>query len=113
MVLRVEQIGVNNLTFAKTAQGDQTTTETLAFNTRARSEDIKASEKITENYRQYDDIVRLVVNYSPNTKQIVDNQAAFSITYRAKSWRIVDVFEHLDRQFVTLTCFRNEPATAV
>lgn len=113
MVLRVEQVGINNLTFAKSNLGEQTTTEALWFNTRARTEDVKASEKITESYRQYDDIVRFVVNYTSNIKSILDNTQAFSITYRTKSWRIVDVYEHIDRQFVTLTCYRNDPATAV
>jgi hypothetical protein len=112
-MVRVEQIGVNNLTFAKTSLGEQTTTETLWFNTRAQSENPRGNQKIQEHYRQYDDVAHLMVNYTPNIKTVIDNTHAHSITYRAKSWRIDNVYEHPDRQFVTITCYRNDPATAV
>jgi hypothetical protein len=111
-MIRVEQVGINNLTFAKTNMGEQTTTEALWFNTRARSEKLRVDQKEQEHFRQYDDVVSLIVNYTTNIKTVIDNIQAHSITYRAKSWRINDIYEHPDRQFVTITCYRNDPATA-
>jgi len=112
MVVRIEQIGINNLTFSKTSLGEQTTTETLWFNTRARTSDVKGNDNIRERYRQYDDVVHLLVNYTPNIKTVIDNTHLFSVAYRNKSWRIADMYEHDDRQHVSITCVRNDPATA-
>ena len=113
MVLRVDQITINNLTFGLTNLGEQTTTETPWFVTRAKTKDVNNRLRITERYRQYDNLIEFVVNYTPNIRTLSDAQEAYSITYREKSWRIAEVYEHNDRQWVTLTCYRNEPTTAV
>lgn len=113
MVLRVEQVAFNSLTFAKTSQGEQTTTETLFLNTRAHTDDVRSDENIREHLRQYDDLVRFTVNYTPNVQTIVNGMESYSVSYRNKSWRIVDAYEHQDRQRVTFTCFYNAPSTAV
>jgi hypothetical protein len=52
-------------------------------------------------------------NYTPNMKTIVDDQNRFSFFWRGKDWRISDCRETNDRQFVTFTCYRNDPTTPV
>jgi hypothetical protein len=55
----------------------------------------------------------LTLNYTPNTKELVDNQNLHSITWRGFDWRITDVRESNDRMRVTLLCYRNDPDTPV
>jgi hypothetical protein len=113
MVARYENIAVKTLSFAKSDFGEQSTTQTLFFNTRATIADVSNNVRISDKYRVYTDIVQMTVNYTPNIKLIVDNQNAYSITWRGYDWRIDNVRETNDRQFAQLTCVRNDPVVAV
>jgi hypothetical protein len=53
------------------------------------------------------------MNYTPNTKRMVDDQDDYSFEWRGKDWRITDCRESNDRQFVTFVCYRNDPSTPV
>jgi hypothetical protein len=75
--------------------------------------DVKNSLAITERYRVYQDLIQFTFNYTPNLKDIVDNQNLYSITWRAKDWRITDAIEANDRMSVTLMCYRSDPSTKV
>lgn len=112
-IARFENINVNNLGFGQTTFGEQTTTPTLWFITRARVHAVANSVKITDKYRVYSDVVEFTLNYTPNTKTIVDNQNAYSITWRGFAWRIDNVREADDRMTVKFLCVRNDPVTAV
>lgn len=112
-IARFEPIAVNNLTFAKSDFGEQSTTQTKWFNTRAKVSDVANNVKISDKYRLYQDLVNFTLNYTPNTKQIVDRQDLYSITYRGHDWRIADVRESNDRMTVMFLCYRNDPVTAV
>jgi hypothetical protein len=113
MVKRYENIAVKTLSFSKNDFGEQSTTQTLWFNTRATIADVANSVRIADKYRVYSDIVQMTVNYTPNIKLIVDNQNAYSINWRGYDWRIDNVRETNDRQFAQLTCVRNDPVVAV
>jgi hypothetical protein len=113
MVARYENIAVKTLSFSKSDFGEQSTTQTLFFNTRATIADVSNNVRISDKYRVYTDIVQMTVNYTPNIKLIVDNQNAYSITWRGYDWRIDNVRETNDRQFAQLTCVRNDPVVAV
>ena len=113
MVARYENIAVNTLSFGKSDFGEQSTTQTLWFNTRATVADVSNNVRISDKYRVYSDIVQMTVNYTPNLKTIVDNQNAYSISWRGYDWRIDNVRETNDRQFAQLTCVRNDPVVAV
>jgi hypothetical protein len=113
MVARYENIAVNTLTFGKSVFGEQSTTQTLWFNTRATVAYVSNNVRISDKYRVYSDIVQMTVNYTPNVKTIVDNQNAYSISWRGYDWRIDNVRETNDRQFAQLTCVRNDPVVAV
>jgi hypothetical protein len=110
---RYENIDVNNLTFGRNGFGEQSTTQAKWFTTRAKVADVANSVRISERYRLYQDLVNLKLNYTPNTKQMVDFQEAYSITWRGKDWRITDVRESNDRMHVTFLCYRTDPVTAV
>ena len=110
---RFENIDVNNLTFGENGFGEQSTTITKWFTTRAHVRDVANSLKINDKYRLYQDLVNLTLNYTPNTKQMVDRQDLYSITYRGNEWRITDVRESNDRMKVTFLCYRTDPVTAV
>lgn len=110
---RFENIDVNNLTFGENGFGEQSTTKTKWFTTRAKVRDVANSLKINDKYRLYQDLVNLTLNYTPNTKQMVDRQDLYSITYRGNDWRITDVRESNDRMKVTFLCYRTDPVTAV
>jgi hypothetical protein len=113
MVARYENIAVKTLSFSKSDFGEQSTAQTLFFNTRATIADVANAVRISDKYRVYTDIVQMTVNYTPNIKLIVDNQSAYSITWRGYDWRIDNVRETNDRQFAKLTCVRNDPVVAL
>lgn len=112
-IARFENITVKNLTFGKSSFGEQTTTTSEWFVTRAKVSSVANNVKISEKYRVYADIVNFTLNYTPNTKEIVSNQNLYSINYRTFDWRIDAVRETDDRMNVILTCVRNDPLTAV
>lgn len=113
MVARYENIAINTLSFGKSDFGEQTTTQTLFFNTRGTIADVANNVRISDKYRVYSDIVQITVNYTPNIKLIVDNQNAYAINWRGYDWRIDNVRETNDRQFAQLTCVRSDPVVAV
>ena len=112
-IARYENVIINNVTNSVNTYGEQTTTITEWFKTRARVADVANSVRIADKYRVYSDLVNLTFNYTPNQKAIVDNQDLYSITWRGFDWRITDVRESNDRMNVTLLCYRNDPDTPV
>jgi hypothetical protein len=112
-IARFENITVNSLVFAKSSFGEQTTTTALWFATRAKVASVSNSVRISEKYRVYADMVNFTLNYTPNTKEIVNNQNLYSINYRNFDWRIDAVRETDDRMNVIFTCVRNDPVAAV
>ena len=112
-IARFENVDINNLTFGKSDFGEQSTTQTKWFSTRARVHSVANSLKIADKYRLYQDLVNFTLNYTPNIKAIVDRQDLYSITWRGNSWRITDVRESNDRMRVTFMCYRSDPVTAV
>jgi archaellin len=112
-ITRYENVDINNVTNGVNAVGEYTTTIANWFTSRAVVADVSNSLRISERYRVYQDLVNLTFNYTPNIKDIVDNQNLYSITWRGFDWRITDVRESNDRMKVTLLCYRNDPATPV
>lgn len=112
-IARFENLSVNNLTFGKSTFGEQSTAQAVWFTTRGRVHSVANHVKITEKYRVYSDIVEFTLNYTPNIKTIIDNQNAYSITWRGFDWRIDNVREADDRMTAMLMCVRNDPVAAV
>lgn len=112
-IARFEEITVKSLTFGKSDFGEQSTTQTVWFKTRARVHSVANSLRISEKYRLYQDVVNFTLNYTPNTKEIVDNQNLYSINWRGKDWRIDNVRESDDRMTVLILAYRTDPVTAV
>ena len=112
-IARYESVDINHVTNGVSTIGEQSTTITKLFTTRARVQDVNNSLQISEKYRVYSDLINLCFNYTPNLKLIVDRQDAHSLTWRGNDWRITDVRESNDRMNVTLLCYRNDPGTKV
>jgi len=112
-IARYEKLTVKNVTNSVDSYGQQTTTLTNWFDTVARVMDVRNSTQITKDDRIYTDLVRFVMNYTPNMKRIVDYQNLYSIFWRGNDYRITDVMESNDRMNVTLLCYRNDPNTSV
>jgi hypothetical protein len=112
-IARFENITINNLTFGKSDFGEQSTTQTVWFETRARVASVANSLKIADKYRLYQDLTNFTLNYTPNMKEIVDNQNLYSITWRGKDWRIDNARETDDRMNIVFMCYRSDPVTAV
>jgi hypothetical protein len=112
-IARYENIEVNNVTNSVDAFGQYTTTITPWFTTTARVQDVHNNLQINKETRIYTDLVKLVLNYTPYTRQMVDNQPLYSISYRGNDWRITDCFESNDRMNVTFLCYRNDPTAPV
>lgn len=112
-IKRFENIDVNNLTFGASNFGEQSTTQTKWFSTRALVGDVSNSVRISEKYRLYQDLVNFTLNYTPNMKAIVDSQQLYSIRWRNADWRITDARESNDRMRVTFMCYRSDPVTSV
>lgn len=113
MVKRYENITVKNVVNGQDSLGQYTTTLTDWFETRGLIHDLANSLRISERYRVYSDLMNITLNYTPNTKTIVDHQDNYSFFWRGNDWRITDCREHNDRQFVTFICYRNDPDTPV
>lgn len=112
-IARFENVTVNQLSFGQDSYGEQSTTITKKFTTRARVEDVANSLKISEKYRLYQDLVNLTLNYTPFVKDMVDNQNLYSLIWRRADWRITDCRESNDRMTVKFVCYRNDPGVAV
>lgn len=112
-IARFENITVNQLTFGKSGFGEQSTTETEWFKTRARVHSVTNHVRISEKYRVYSDVVEFTLNFTPNTQEMVNNQNLYSIVWKNFSWRIDNVRESDDRMTVRLLCVRNDPQVAV
>jgi hypothetical protein len=112
-ITRYENLMMNHVTNGVDTIGQYTTTITPWFETRGLVHDVANSLRISEKYRVYQDLVNITLNYTPNTKEIVDNQNLYSITWRGFDWRITDIRESNDRMKVTFTCYRNDPETPV
>lgn len=113
MVMRYENVVINNVTNGTNTVGEYTTTVVPWFETRGLVHDIANSLRISEKYRVYTDLLSITLNYTPNIRTIVDNQEAYSLTWRNKDWRISDVRESDDRQRATFMCYRNDPVVPV
>jgi len=112
-IARFENININNLTFTKSDFGESATVQALWFATRARVSSVANSLKIADKYRLYQDMTNFTLNYTPNMKEIVDNQNLYSITWRGKDWRIDSARETDDRMNIIFLCYRSDPVTAV
>jgi hypothetical protein len=112
-IARFENIAVNNLTFGVSAFGEQSTTQTKWFDTRARVSSVANSLKIADRYRLYQDMINFTLNYTPSIKLMVDRQDLYSITWRGNDWRIDNIREADDRMSVLILCYRSDPVTAV
>jgi len=112
-IKRYENVDDNDLTIGNNAYGEYITTITKKFTTRPLVSDVKNSLAITERYRVYQDLIQFTMNYTPWIQDIVINQNLYSITWRAKDWRITDIIEANDRMSVTLMCYRSDPVTKV
>lgn len=110
-IKRYENLTVNNVVNDVDGVGQYTTTLTRWFATRGLIADVNNSLRISDKYRVYQDLVNITLNYTPNVKQIVDNQNLYAINWRGQDWRITDVRESNDRMKVTLLCYRNDPST--
>lgn len=112
-IKRYENLTINNVVNGIDTMGQYTTTITPWFETRGLVADVAVSLRITERYRVYQDLVNITLNYTPNVKEIVDNQDLYAINWRGFDWRITDVRESNDRMRVTFICYRNDPSTPV
>jgi hypothetical protein len=112
-IARFENITVNQLTFGESSFGEQATTITKWFDTRARVHSVSNHVRISEKFRVYADVVEFTLNYTPNTKEVINNQNLYSITWKNLDWRIDMVRESDDRMTVNIMCVRNDPAVAV
>ena len=112
-ITRYENLTVNNVVNGTNSFGEYTTTINKWFDTRGLVHDVANSVRISERYRVYADLVNVTLNYTPNTKEMVDNQNLYSITWRGNDWRITDCREHNDRMKITFVCYRNDPEAPV
>lgn len=112
-IARFENITINNLAFGQSSFGEQSTTITKWFETRARVHSVANHVRITDKYRVYSDVVEFTLNYTPNTRTIIDNQNLYSIKWKNFDWRIDNVREADDRMTVKFLCVRNDPVVAV
>lgn len=112
-IVRYENISINNVVNGISTIGEYTTSITKWFDTRALVHNVANSLRISEKYRVYSDLINITINYTPNSRQIVDNQNLYSITWKNQDWRITEARESNDRQKVILLCYRNDPDTPV
>jgi len=104
-ITKFETVEVNDLSFATSSYGETQTTKTLKFTSRPLISEVRANVATSEKFRIYSDLVQMKFNYTPNTRDIVDNDNLYSITY--------DSSISNDRMSVTLICYFNKPSVDV
>jgi hypothetical protein len=112
-IKRYENLTIGNVVNGTDDFGQYTTTITPWFQTRGLVADVANSLRISERYRVYQELVNFTFNYTPNMRQIVDDQDLYSVNWRDKDWRITDVRESNDRMSVTFMCYYNDPNSPV
>jgi hypothetical protein len=112
-IKRFENVDVNDLTFGTNSYGENVTTITKKFTTRALVSSVKNSLQITDSTRIYQDLINFKLNYTPWSQDIVINQNLYSFTWRSQDWRITNAIETDDRMNVIVLCYRNDPTTKV
>lgn len=112
-IARYENIDINRVTNGVNTYGEQTTTITKWFTTRGRVKTPNNSLSISGDTRFYTDLLDVVTNFTPNMREIFNNQNLYSITWRGKDWRITNVRESDDRMNVIFSCYRNDPVVPV
>ena len=110
-ITKFETVEVNDLSFTTSSYGETQTTKTLKFTSRPLISEVRANVATSEKFRIYSDLVQMKFNYTPYTRDIVDNDNLYSITYQNVDWRIADCSVSNDRMSVTLMCYRSDPAT--
>ena len=112
-IARFENITVNNLSFSTDSYGQGTTTIAPWFQTRAKVMDVTQAVGINKDDRVYQERVKFMLNFTPNTLTMSENQEGYSITWRSNDWRIDDVIESNDRMNITFYAYRNKPVASV
>jgi hypothetical protein len=112
-IKRYENLTIGNVVNGTADFGQYTTTITPWFETRGLVADVANSLRISERYRVYQELVNFTFNYTPNMKQIADDQDLYSVNWRDKDWRITDIRESNDRMSVTFMCYYNDPNSPV
>lgn len=112
-IARFENITVNRVVNSTDNLGQNITTLTNWFQTRAKVMDVRDAMQEAKDDRVYTRNVKFVLNYTPNTQTISNNQFGYAINWRNSDWRISDVMESNDRMNVTFTCYRNDPVTSL
>lgn len=112
-ITRYENLIINRVVDTKNTLGEYKSTIVKWFETRGLVHDLANSLTISEKYRIYNDLMQATLNYTPNWKEIVNNQDLYSITWRGFDWRITNVRESNDRMKVTVICYRNDPTVTV
>lgn len=113
MVKRYEEVQVYDLTFSTSAYGENVTTKTLKFASKAEVKEVKNDLRITDKYRVYTGLINLTFNFTPYTRDMYDNQNLYSIIWRNHEWRIENAIESNDRMKVSFLCYHNDPVTKV
>jgi len=112
-IARYENFTVQNVATTTDQYGQQITSMTTWFQTRGLIQDVRNSLQIGKDNRVYSDLVKFIVNYTPNTQTMVENQSDYAIVWRGNEWRITDAMESNDRMNITFLCYRNDPTVAV
>jgi len=112
-IARYENFTVQNVATTTDQYGQQITSMTTWFQTRGLIQDVRNSLQIGKDNRVYSDLVKFIVNYTPNTQTMVENQSGYAIVWRGNEWRITDEMESNDRMNITFLCYRNDPTVAV
>jgi len=101
MTTRFEPITVNTLVQTQSPGGQFINTPQLKYNGAARVSDVKAEQiQIGDNTRGYIDEANFLMRNTPNAFDIALNQQNYAIGYRNKFYKVKDVKETSDRQFV-------------
>ena len=113
MLKKFETVIANTVTRGSDANGDPTTTLTPFFTATAHIQDVSNSLELQDKYRLVGEYTHIILNYTPNTYSMADQQSGFAFTWRNKQWRILDGFESADRTTIDFLCFRADPSTRV
>jgi len=112
-IARFENVDVNNVAISVDDMGQTNTVLTKWFTTRAKVMDVRNDLTIPKDERVYQNHVKFMLNYTPNTVTMSTDQVDYAFNWRGNDWRIADVNEANDKMSITFTCYRNDPQTQV
>lgn len=102
-----QTVTLNRVVTTVNAIGDQQTVSTPLFETLAEIVDIPEDLVYLDAYRQYKNVLKFRLRYTPSTYGATRDTQSFSFTYQGDLFRIVNSLIEQNRQWINFTVYND------